>query len=102
MDILAKFKLRAENSLQNPEELSEENLNLALEEALEAVANKDIAEYITIDIAYFRLLLICKVSPSDDDYKMYERSLRLVKEANEVLSESETNIKVETRKSLWL
>jgi len=61
MDILAKFRLRAENSLQNPEELSEENLNLALEEALEAVANKDIAEYITIDIAYFRLLLISDI-----------------------------------------
>ena len=56
-----KFRLRATNSLINPSEITDENLNLALEEALDAVGNKEVPEYVTIDIAYFRLLLICQM-----------------------------------------
>lgn len=101
MELLDKFRLRAQNSLINADEVTDENLNLALEEALEAVANKEVADYVTIDIAYFRLLLICQVEPNDNDYKLYEKSLKIVREANELLSESVTNLRVEQRVNLW-
>jgi hypothetical protein len=75
------FKNRVLAFLSNPKKIDEDDINLAYDEALQIVGNKDIALFFVYDIAFYRYLLIIKSEYKDEYFDEYKIALGEVKRA---------------------
>lgn len=81
MELLAHLRFRATKSLENPSEITEELLEIALSQSDEICANKDVPSFARIDIAYIRLKIYLKIELNGEDELLLKNALEVIKAA---------------------
>lgn len=81
MELLAHLQFRATQSLDNPSEITQSLLEIALKESDEICANKDVPTFARVDLAYIRLKIYCKIELNGEDELLLKNALEVVKNA---------------------
>ena len=79
MDLKEKLEFRAKHSLANADEVSDELLEIALNESEQACEGRSVAEFARLDIAYIRLKLYLKIELTGEDELLLKNALEQVK-----------------------
>ena len=79
MDLKGKLEFRAKHSLANADEVSDELLEIALNESEQACEGRSVAEFARLDIAYIRLKLYLKIELTGEDELLLKNALEQVK-----------------------
>ncbi|QKF64565.1 hypothetical protein [Campylobacter corcagiensis] len=72
-----ELMIRAKQSLYNPEEITEQMVEIALKEAKELTQNKPLPEPMIMDLAMFRLKLLLKIEPTELDLILMKEALKM-------------------------
>jgi hypothetical protein len=67
--------------LSNPDELNNQDIEQAYNEAMQIVKNKDVCDAFISDIAFYRYLLIIKSEFKDEYYDDYKTAIKEVDKA---------------------
>ncbi|KJY83286.1 hypothetical protein TW81_09820 [Vibrio galatheae] len=99
MDLLERLRTRAEAYLSDPEEVTDEHLNMALEEAEQLAGDSDAP--VLIDIAFYRwLLLVDRNGVNDEQIKAYQIALKQITDPQ--APQSRTRPTAKTRENPYL
>lgn len=80
-NLAQSLKLRAQQSLINKDEITDELVAKAANDALELASNKSPAFSVLEDLAYIRLKLYLKISLDADDELFYKQALKAIENA---------------------
>ncbi len=99
MELLERLRTRATAFISDPEEVTNEHLEIALEEAEELAGNSDAP--VLLDIAFYRwLLLVDRNGVDDDQIKAYQIALKQINDPE--APQSRTRSKSKTKKNPYL
>lgn len=79
MTLRQKLEFRAKHSLANADEISDELLDIALNESEQECEGRKVAEFARLDIAYIRLKLYLKIELTGEDELLLKNALEKVK-----------------------
>lgn len=78
MSLFERLQIRANTALANVDEVTEELLNLAVQESDEACKNRAVPVYARLDIAFVRLKLYLKIELTGEDELLLKTALDIV------------------------
>lgn len=89
---IEKLKLRVKTGISNPDEFltQDELFTFAIEETNGIVGSKDLAEAFTMDIAYYRFLLLADVTATEQNESDYKMALSMLKSASNKTTDQTT------------
>ncbi len=97
--LLERLRTRATAFISDPDEVTDEHLEIALEEAKELAGNSDTP--VLLDIAFYRwLLLVDRNGVDDDQIKAYQIALKQITDPD--APQSRTRPTAKTRKNPYL
>lgn len=74
-----KLDFRAKSALANPDEISDELLDYALNESEQMCEKRSVAEFARLDLAFVRLKLYLKIELTGEDELLLKNALEVVK-----------------------
>lgn len=79
--LFERFEIRAKTALANADELTNELLELALNESNEACKNRAVPDFARLDIAFVRLKLYLKIELVGEDELLLKNALEVVEKS---------------------